>query len=174
VEHITSNLQPPNPGSNSKPSLLPTLHSARFMMVSCVAHFSTLKMEAVCSFETTFDFHQLTQRCVPEDRTLHLNQLRSTINLFEININIILSYLSSPSDAFVLGLPTKSVHAFLISSVRDITYVSCFLFFSSITIGEGSGSTKYDAPITQFIFLVECLMYYSVYPYKHRNSHMCL
>jgi hypothetical protein len=40
------------------------------MLVSRLAHSSTLKMEAICSVETTVDFQQTTRRYIPEDRTL--------------------------------------------------------------------------------------------------------
>jgi hypothetical protein len=42
-----------------------------FMLISCLAYFSTLKMEAACSSETPVDFQRTTWRYIPEDRTLH-------------------------------------------------------------------------------------------------------
>jgi hypothetical protein len=39
-------------------------------MVSFSA-YSTLKMEAMCSSETSVNFQQATWRFIPEDRTLH-------------------------------------------------------------------------------------------------------
>jgi hypothetical protein len=44
--------------------------SPAFTLVSCSA-YSTLKMEAICSFETSADFQWTTQCYVPEDSTLH-------------------------------------------------------------------------------------------------------
>jgi hypothetical protein len=41
-----------------------------FMLVSCSAYCLTLKMEAVCSSETSVDFHWIAQCYIPEDRTL--------------------------------------------------------------------------------------------------------
>jgi hypothetical protein len=41
------------------------------MLVSCLAHFSTLKMEATCPPETSADFKRTTRPYIPEDRTLH-------------------------------------------------------------------------------------------------------
>jgi hypothetical protein len=39
--------------------------------VGCVATFaSTIKMEAMCSFETVVDFERITQRYIPEDKTV--------------------------------------------------------------------------------------------------------
>jgi hypothetical protein len=41
-----------------------------FMLVSCSAYFTTMKMEAICSFETSVDF-QTTRRYIPDDGALH-------------------------------------------------------------------------------------------------------
>jgi hypothetical protein len=41
------------------------------MMVSCPAYFLTLKIEAIFSSETSIDAERTTQRCIPEDGTLH-------------------------------------------------------------------------------------------------------
>jgi hypothetical protein len=40
-------------------------------VVSCSAIFFTLKMEAICSSETSVDTQRTTLRCIPEDGTLH-------------------------------------------------------------------------------------------------------
>jgi hypothetical protein len=45
-----------------------------FTLVSCSAYFSTLKMEAMCSSETSFGFRRTTRRYIPED-TLHVISL---------------------------------------------------------------------------------------------------
>jgi hypothetical protein len=42
-----------------------------FRLVSCSDYSSTLKMEAVCSSETSVDFQRTTRRYIPQDRTLH-------------------------------------------------------------------------------------------------------
>jgi hypothetical protein len=42
-----------------------------FMLVSCLAYYSTLKLEAICSSRTSVDFQWPTQRYIPEDNTLH-------------------------------------------------------------------------------------------------------
>jgi hypothetical protein len=41
------------------------------MLVSCLASSSTLKTEAICSFEASIDIHHTTRRYVLEDTTLH-------------------------------------------------------------------------------------------------------
>jgi hypothetical protein len=45
--------------------------SACHLLVSCPAYFSTLKMEVICSSETSVDFQRTTRRYIPEDSTLH-------------------------------------------------------------------------------------------------------
>jgi hypothetical protein len=44
-----------------------------FMLVSCSVYSSTLKMEAMRSFEKSVYFHRTTQRYIPEDKTLQRN-----------------------------------------------------------------------------------------------------
>jgi hypothetical protein len=44
---------------------------ACFMLVSCLAYFSTLKMKATSSTKTLVDFEETTWHFIPEDRTLH-------------------------------------------------------------------------------------------------------
>jgi hypothetical protein len=41
-----------------------------FMLVSCWAFISTLKMEAICSSETSVDTQRITRRYIPEGGTL--------------------------------------------------------------------------------------------------------
>jgi hypothetical protein len=51
---------------------------------SCLAYL-TLKMEVICSFETSVDFQCTTLRYIPEDCTLHnhhCENLKSYINIF--------------------------------------------------------------------------------------------
>jgi hypothetical protein len=45
-----------------------------FTRVSCSAFSSTLKMEAICSSETSVDFQRTTRRYTPEDSTLYNNR----------------------------------------------------------------------------------------------------
>jgi hypothetical protein len=42
-----------------------------FMLISCFAYSSTLKMEAICSSETLVDFRQTTRRYISVMRTHH-------------------------------------------------------------------------------------------------------
>jgi hypothetical protein len=42
-----------------------------FMLVSCVAYSSALKMEATCSSETSVNFHRTARSYIPEDRILN-------------------------------------------------------------------------------------------------------
>jgi hypothetical protein len=41
-----------------------------FMLVTCSTYSLTLKMEATYSSETSVDFQRITQRYIPEDRTM--------------------------------------------------------------------------------------------------------
>jgi hypothetical protein len=41
-----------------------------FMLVSCLAYFSTVNTEATCSFETSVGFQRTIRRCIPEDKPL--------------------------------------------------------------------------------------------------------
>jgi hypothetical protein len=43
-----------------------------FTLVSCTAYSRTLKMEAICSSETSVDTQRTTRRSIPGDRTLQL------------------------------------------------------------------------------------------------------
>jgi hypothetical protein len=47
-----------------------TLLTTCFMLVSCVAYSSTLKMEETCSSERALGFQRTTWRYIPEDKTL--------------------------------------------------------------------------------------------------------
>jgi hypothetical protein len=49
-----------------------------FMLVSCLAYSSTLKMEATCSSETSVDFQRTTVRCIPEDKLFIITTVRTS------------------------------------------------------------------------------------------------
>jgi hypothetical protein len=55
--------------------------SLAFTLVSCLAYFWTLKLEATCFFETPFNFRQTTRIFIPEDR------IRRKIKYFKMNGN---------------------------------------------------------------------------------------
>jgi hypothetical protein len=42
-----------------------------FMLVSCLAYSSALKMEEICSSEMSVDFQWTTRCYIPKDNTLH-------------------------------------------------------------------------------------------------------
>jgi hypothetical protein len=42
-----------------------------FTLISCSA-YSTVKMEAICSSETSVDFQRTTRRCIAEDSVIHV------------------------------------------------------------------------------------------------------
>jgi hypothetical protein len=49
--------------------------AASFMLVSCLAYSSTLKVEAISYYETSVDFHRTSLCHIPEDRTLQLEYI---------------------------------------------------------------------------------------------------
>jgi hypothetical protein len=62
----------PSSGLNNKTSKKPELcFPPAFMLVSCLAYSSTLKMEAICSSKTSVETQRTTWRLIPEDDTLH-------------------------------------------------------------------------------------------------------
>jgi hypothetical protein len=44
-----------------------------YMLVSCLAYSSTLKIEATCYSETSVDFQRIARRYIPEDGSLQDN-----------------------------------------------------------------------------------------------------
>jgi hypothetical protein len=46
------------------------------LLVACLSYISTLKLEAVYSFQTSVNFHQTTRRHIPEDITLYSMNLK--------------------------------------------------------------------------------------------------
>jgi hypothetical protein len=64
-------VSPPSSGSISQERNRLCLPPA-FTLVSCSAYSSTLKMEAICSSETSVYFQRTTRRYMPEDGTLQL------------------------------------------------------------------------------------------------------
>jgi hypothetical protein len=47
------------------------LLATSFMLVSCLANYSTLKIKATCSSETSVDFERTTRGYITEYNTLH-------------------------------------------------------------------------------------------------------
>jgi hypothetical protein len=52
--------------------------AACFMLVSCVAYFSTVKTEAICSFETSVHFHRSIRSYISDDTTLQNTEVVQT------------------------------------------------------------------------------------------------
>jgi hypothetical protein len=64
----------------SEPCLPPA-----FTQISYAAYSSTLKIEAICSPETSIDFQRITQRYLPEDITLH-NHNCENLKSYKLNL----------------------------------------------------------------------------------------
>jgi hypothetical protein len=75
------NTSPPFSGLKNKPSRRPAWNRALlatfFVLVSCLACFSTLQMEAKFSSETSVDFQPTTRHCILEDGTIFFNTILS-------------------------------------------------------------------------------------------------
>jgi hypothetical protein len=78
-----------------------------FMLVSCSPYFSTPKMEATCSSETSVEFHRITRRYIPGDKILHnhrCDNLKSYV-LFSVFI-LLCHFLYSPPSSSSHSQPT--------------------------------------------------------------------
>jgi hypothetical protein len=69
--------------------------STCFMLASCLAYSSTIKMEVTCSSATSVDFQRTTRRSISEDRTRHNH---SCENLKSCMLPLLGFSLSAPSD----------------------------------------------------------------------------
>jgi hypothetical protein len=56
-------------------------------LVSCSAYSSALKMEAICSSETSVETQRTTRRYIPEDGTLH-NHRCENLNSYTIKVDL--------------------------------------------------------------------------------------
>jgi hypothetical protein len=76
-----------------------------FTLVSCSAYL-TLKMEAICSSETSVDIPRATRRYIPEDSTLHddtcLNGLPCYVRVWRA-LNAVFSWIFNLSSGTHLG-----------------------------------------------------------------------
>jgi hypothetical protein len=69
-----------------------------FLLVLFLVYFSTLKMEATFSFETSVEFKGTTRRYIPEDSTLHKYRCENLKNVnFLAHIKLCLLHLSCNS-----------------------------------------------------------------------------
>jgi hypothetical protein len=94
-----------------------------FMLVSCLAYFSTFNMEATCNPETSVNFQRTMRRYIPEARTL---RYRRCENLKSYEVRLLLKYkmnmklkLRSESQ---LGLHTSTWVSALVNSIHVCRY----------------------------------------------------
>jgi hypothetical protein len=67
------------------------------MIVSCSAYFYTLKMETICSSETSVDFERTTRRYIPDDSTLH-NHRCENLKSYKFILSFLLGLIFDPED----------------------------------------------------------------------------
>jgi hypothetical protein len=136
-------VSPPSSGSKNKPSKKPAwIQVASIVLVSCSAHFSTLKMEAIS--EMSVDFQRTTRRYIPEDRNLHNHRCEN-----------IKYYIPM----FVSLLVPTSWRTLLQTSVNDKVYsVRCVPAFRQNVLTSFSVIysllTKNSAPWRQILFVL--------------------
>jgi hypothetical protein len=89
-------MSPPSSGSksklNKKAARARALLATGFMLVSCLAYSSTLKMEAVCSSETSADFQRTTLNHIPVDKILHNHRCENLKSYTNKEINNFVCY----------------------------------------------------------------------------------
>jgi hypothetical protein len=74
---------------------------ARNQLRALVAYFSTLKMQAICSSETSIDFHLTTRLCNPERGTPPNSTKRSlNRNVYQTKIAEKIKHISYPIHMF--------------------------------------------------------------------------
>jgi hypothetical protein len=61
-----------------------------FTLVSCLAYYSTLKMDVICSSEKSVDFQWTTWQYIPEDSTHE--EMFSFLNIESIGLIPMLNY----------------------------------------------------------------------------------
>jgi hypothetical protein len=66
-----SNMWPPSWGSKGEPSTKETLLATFFILDSCLNFFSILKIEAICSSETSIALQRNTWRYIPQKTAPH-------------------------------------------------------------------------------------------------------
>jgi hypothetical protein len=72
-----------------------------FMLVSCFAYYSTLKMEETCSSEMLVDFQRTTRRYIPQDRTFQTNSFVLSTSQAHIQLPIRAPTRDYATSAFV-------------------------------------------------------------------------
>jgi hypothetical protein len=85
-------------------------------LISCWAYSSTLKLETICSSETSDDTQRTTLRNIPEDRTLIID-VKYVLKLFH---RVVVGDVAEVSE----------VHAASIFRVDVCRLVSCFVYMS--------------------------------------------
>jgi hypothetical protein len=82
-------------------------------LVSCSAYFFTLKVEAICSSETSVDTHRTTRRYIPEDGNLQDNH----VVIFSVTAEIVRTvemclYIEKPVSNTSINMNVHAVSVF--------------------------------------------------------------
>jgi hypothetical protein len=105
-----------------------------FTLVSGSAYTSTLKMEAICTSETSIEFKRNSRRYIPKDGTLQINPVHNfTPYSSKFHFTIILV----PTFMFSSGSEIKALYIFLIYIIRAVFPASFILFELIILIVFG-------------------------------------
>jgi hypothetical protein len=106
-----------------------TLLAASFMLVSCLAYSSMLKMEASCYSETSVDFQRAKRRYITEDRTLQYHHC---------------GHLKSHSPAEIFSHTTKLQHSEKIHTIQELatSIVRSKNHINGISLSEINSQTR--------------------------------
>jgi hypothetical protein len=108
-----------------------------YLMVSCMAHFSALKMVATSSTETSVGLQRTTWQYIPVDRTLHNHHYINLICYVVMLLNIPLLQLESSyqeKQLKVCGVCFFSPYASVFSkdSLPGLTFLSFIFIFPTL------------------------------------------
>jgi hypothetical protein len=126
-----------------------------FALVSCSAYSWTLKMEAICSYQTSVGFQRTTRRYITKDCTLQFicvllntgNILKGEILKYEKNLMLYISVLNFVLVMKVTRVVCASSHNF---NTSVLLFIFIFLLFVSgaLVFNPASGFDE-DVPVNR-------------------------
>jgi hypothetical protein len=120
------NILPLFSGFKCKPAWNTALLAACFMLLSCLAYFSTLKLEEIRSSETSVGFNPTTPRYIAKDRNPRFLNNVNIVSTVELPV-LIWPNTSVMSIFFSSGILLKNIlHVWLVFSIqRSIEFIVC-------------------------------------------------